>query len=114
MKNAEYAVLFFILRDMLKKYEKFMVITKNEEGYYRLYTTNMRPFMAIAVQKKHVGVYSMTAYVLPEIVGILSPRRIGKSCLGFISDVDPLLAEVPYFIERCFQHCVDTGQVPMK
>jgi hypothetical protein len=114
VKNADHAVLFFKLRDMLKKFEGFMVVTINEEGYYRLYTPSRRPFMAIAVQKKHVGVYSMTLYEKPEIVQRLAPRRIGKSCLGFSSDEDPLLDEVPAFIERCFQHCVHSGQVPMK
>ena len=62
MKNAELAVLFFKLKDMLAKYESFLRVVKDEEGYYRLYTPTRRPFMGICVQRKHVGVYVMPIF----------------------------------------------------
>ena len=113
MKNAELAVLFFRLRDMLSKYESFLRIVKDEDGYYRLYTPTRRPFMGICVQRKHVGVYVMPICENEFLVGELSEKQIGKGTLGFTRDDDPFLEKMPSFIERCFQHCIDTNQVPM-
>jgi hypothetical protein len=39
------------LEQMLQKYEPFMGVTIDEEGYYRLYTPTRRPFIAVAIQK---------------------------------------------------------------
>ncbi len=114
MKNVALAVLFFRLREMLAKYEPFMRVVKDEEGYYRLYTPTRRPFMGICVQRKHVGIYVMPIFEDPALVGALFEKQIGKGTFGFSRDDDPLLAEVPAFIERCFQHCIDNNQVPME
>jgi len=114
MKNAALVVLFFRLRDMLAKYEPFMRVVKDEDGYYRLYTPTRRPFMGICVQRKHVGIYVMPIINNPLLIGPLKIRKIGKGTIGFSRDVDPLISEVPAFIERCFQHCIDTEQVPME
>ena len=113
MKNADLAVLFFRLRDMLSRYESFMRIVVDEEGYYRLYTLTRRPFMGICVQRRHVGIYVMPITDNPLLIGPLKSKRIGKGTIGFSRDDDPLIDEVPAFIERCFQHCIDTDQVPM-
>tara|TARA_B100001758_G_C17953277_1_gene374490 strand:- start:28 stop:372 length:345 start_codon:yes stop_codon:yes gene_type:complete len=114
MKNTELAVLFFRLKDMLVKYEPFLRVVKDEDGYYRLYTPTSRPFMGICVQRKHVGVYVMPIFENNSLIGDLSQRRIGKGTLGFSRDDDPLIYSMPSFIERCFQHCIDTNQVPME
>ncbi|MDP6870275.1 MAG: hypothetical protein QGI21_05840 [Candidatus Poseidoniaceae archaeon] len=114
MKNVGLAVLFFKLREMLEIYASNMRVTINEEGYYRLYTPTNRPFMAICVQRKHVGIYVMPLCEDQNLIGNLEPKRIGKGTLGFVSDEDPLLVEVPSFIERCYQHCIHYGQVPME
>jgi len=91
-----------------------MRVTIDEDGYYRLYTPTRRPFIAVVIQKKHVGIYSMPLYEVPHLAGVLGERRIGKSCIGFCTDDDPLLAEVPAYFERCFHHCVIDDQVPMQ
>jgi len=114
MKNTELAVLFFRLKEMLVKYEPFLRVVKDEDGYYRLYTPTSRPFMGICVQRKHVGVYVMPIFENSSLIGDLSQRRIGKGTLGFNRDDDPLIDSMPSFIERCFQHCIDTNQVPME
>ena len=98
---------------MLQKYEPFMRVTIDEHGYYRLYTPTRRPFIAVAIQKKHVGIYSMPLYEVPHLAGALGNLRIGKSCIGFRTEDDPLLVEVPAYFERCFQHCLINDQVPM-
>ena len=114
MKNIKFVVLFFILRDMLAKYEPFMKVVKDEEGYYRLYTRTKRPFLAICVQSKHVGIYCMPCFEDRSLLGPLEEKLVGKGTLGFKRDDDPLLAEVPAFMERCFQHCVHNQQVQLE
>ena len=113
MKNADLAVLFFRLRDMLSEYEPFLRIVKDEDGYYRLYTPTLRPFMGICVQRRHVGIYVMPIYENPSLIGNLKSKLIGKATLSFVQDNDPLIDEFPAFIQRCFQYCIDTNQVPM-
>ena len=113
MKNPDLLPLWQRLKQMLQKYEPFMRVTIDEHGYYRLYTLTRRPFIAVAIQKKHVGIYSMSLYDSSHLDGVLGERRIGKSCIGFRTDDDPLLVEVPAYFERCFQHCVTNEQVPM-
>ena len=49
-----------------------------------------------------------------SLLGPLEEKLVGKGTLGFKRDDDPLLAEVPAFMERCFQHCVHNQQVPME
>ena len=90
-----------------------MGVTIDEEGYYRLYTPNRRPFIAVAIQKKHVGIYSMPLFDNPSLIGKLSECIIAKTCIGFRTDDVPLLGEVPAYFQRCFQHCVFNDQVPM-
>ncbi|MBT4066403.1 MAG: hypothetical protein HOE76_04215 [Euryarchaeota archaeon] len=114
MKNVALAVLFFRLRDMLAKYEPFMRVVKDEEGYYRLYTPTRRPFIGICVQRKHIGIYVMPIFEDSTLIGKLAEKQIGKGTFGFSRDDDPLLLEVPAFMERCFQHCIDSNQVPME
>lgn len=97
MKNVKFAVLFFRLRDMLKVYEPFMRIIKDEEGYYRLYTPTRRPFIAVCVQSKHVGLYCMPPFENPALFGPLKNNLIGKGTIGFKGDDDPLIEEVPAF-----------------
>jgi hypothetical protein len=48
-----------------------------------------------------------------SLIGKLSERIIGKTRIGFRTDYDPLLGEIPAYFQRCFQHCVFNDQVPM-
>ncbi len=57
---------------MLVKYEPFLRVVKDEDGYYRLYTPTSRPFMGICVQRKHVGVYVMPIFENNSLIGDLS------------------------------------------
>ena len=113
MKNADYTVLFFKLREILAKYEPFMKVKCDDDGYYRLFTPTNRPFIGIKVQRKHVGIYVLPVYYNPGLIGNMSKRQVGKCTLGFTSDEDEMIEHLPEFFERCFLHCVETNQIPM-
>jgi len=112
VKNTALAFLWDQLRTMLAEYESAMVVTIDEPGYYRLYTPTKRPFMAVAIQKKHVGIYCMPLYEDNSLAGTLLPLKHGKGVIRFKSEHDPLLSEVPAFMKRCFERCITSWQLP--
>lgn len=111
MKNPALAYLWRHIVDLCKPYEKIMLKVKDEDGYHRLLTPSGRPFSAVAVQKKHVGLYMIALYEDSTLAGPLEVARIGKSCLGFRDENDPLLGEIPAYLERCLEHHVSRGEM---
>jgi hypothetical protein len=111
MKNPALAYLWQQIVDMCKPYEKIMLKVKDEDGYHRLRTLSGRPFSAVAVQKKHVGLYMMALYEDSTLAGPLEGARIGKSCMGFRDENNPLLCEIPAYLERCLEHHVSRGEM---
>ena len=88
-----------------------MLKVKDEDGYHRLRTLSGRPFSAVVVQKKHVGLYAIALYEDPALAGPLEAALIGKSCMGFRDENDPLLCEIPAYLERCLEYHVSTGEI---
>lgn len=90
---------------MIEPYEARSRLMTDEDGYYRLYHRNRRPFAATVVQSKHVGLYLMGVHVSDEIYLSLSPglraRMSGKS-FRFKDEDDPVLGEVPGLLEACW------------
>ena len=88
-----------------------MIKVKDEDGYHRLRTPSGRPFSAVAVQKKHVGLYMMALYEDSKLAGPLEVARIGKTCMGFRDEKDSILDEIPAYLERCLEHHVSRGEM---
>ena len=111
MKNPALAYLWQQIVDMCKSYEKTMLKIKEEDGYYRILTLSGRPFLTVAVQKKHVGLYMIALYEDSTLAGPLEGARIGKSCLGFRDENTPLLDEIPSYLGRCLEHHISRGEM---
>jgi hypothetical protein len=111
MKNPALAYLWQHIVVLCKPYEKIMLKVKDEGGYHRLRTPSGRPFSAVAVQKKHVGLYMMALCDDSTLAGQLEAARIGKSCLSFRDENNPLLGEIPAYLERCLDHHVSRGEM---
>lgn len=105
VKNPELAPLWFRLRQMIAVFEDRCRLMKDEPGYYRLYHDSRRPFAAVVVQSRHVGLYLMAVHVSEDLFNSLSPelRRLlsGKS-FAFRDEEDPALQQVPALLAACF------------
>jgi hypothetical protein len=107
------------LKDILKPYEKDLVLTSSPPNLYSLNTRhvmkNGQPlfFASYQPRKGYVSFYLMPVYVFPDLlVGIsdgLRKRMQGKSCFNFKS-VDPaLFAELAALTQAGFERYKKEG-----
>jgi hypothetical protein len=91
--NHEFQAVFEKLRDILKKYERRLVVLHDEPGNYYLNTPYCEKFKkelcfgVVTIWKHFVGFYLMPVYGCPKLVRGLSPqlkaRMQGKACFNF-------------------------------
>ena len=99
---------------MLRNYEPMMKVIIDDPGYYRLYLPINKPFIAVAVQKKHVGIYCWPVFRDRSLLGPLSNSLVGKGTIGISDEDDPMIDEVPSLFERCFEYCLENGMIDLE
>jgi hypothetical protein len=100
--SADFKAVMAALEEMLKPYEKELVLSSSPSGEYSLSTRHVMPnkqalfFASYQPRKHYVSYYLMPVYVFPDLLeGIsdgLRKRMQGKSCFNF-KHVDAALFE---------------------
>lgn len=111
--SINFVETFKMLRELLKPYERHLVIKHDTDDNYYL-NTRQHPdkpaeegfFGAVQIKKQYVSFHLFPIYVYPELAATvsaeLSRRRQGKACFNF-KRVEPVLfVELERLVEDAF------------
>ena len=117
--NNEFQAVFEKLRDILKKYERRLVVLHDKPGSYYLNTPYCHEFKkevcfgAVGIKKNFVSYYFMPIYGCPEMVQRLSPelktRMQGKACFNFKKVDNDLFKELVHLTKAGFERFKKAG-----
>src|SRR4051794_30642614 len=119
--KSDFQEVFAKLRDILRKYEKRLVLHADAPGNYYLNTPITRPdgyvifFGAVAIKKNYVSFHLMPVYGCPDLLEDLSPelraRMQGKACFNFKQPDARLFKELAVLTKKGFDRFQKGGFV---
>jgi hypothetical protein len=120
--SADFEQVFEKLRDILRKYEKRLVLKTDAPGNYYLDTPAKRVdgyvifFGAAQVKKNYVSFHLMPIYGSKDLLESLSPelkaRMQGKACFNFKKVEPALFKELAAVTKRGFEVFQRGGYIP--
>lgn len=119
--NSAFTTIFESLKQILKPYEKSLIlVTDSDTGYYldtKFVMKNNKPqfFASVTIKKNYVSYHLMPIYCRPELLSGLSPelkkRMQGKSCFNFKKPDKILFEQLKVLTDIGMQSYVDDGVV---
>ena len=120
--TQDFQAIFERLRDILKKYEKRLVLQTDEPGNYYLNTPIKRAdgyvifFGAVQIRKNYVSFHLIPVYACPKLRDGMSPelkaRMQGKSCFNFKKAEPALFKELGAVTKKGFEFYKYGGLAP--
>jgi hypothetical protein len=113
MVEKNFQAVFKELKELMKPFEKDLVLKADEPGSYYLNVRYKREdgyqgaFGGVEIKKNYVSYHLMPIYVYPELLAGLSPtlkkQMQGKSCFNFTKTDAGILQELRDLTEKGFQ-----------
>lgn len=117
MTEKKFHNIFTALKQILKIYEKNLVVKADTLEKYILYTPTLPNgklvykndtlyFGGVEIKKNYVSFHLFAVYMFPELLKNISPelkkRMQGKSCYNFKMNDGELFAELEVLTESCY------------
>jgi len=119
LDNSKFQETFNSLKEILKKYEKYLSITSEKKDTYNLnagYSEKYKReiyFGGVQIKKNYVSFHLMPVYVNPKLLNNLSPelkrRMQGKSCFNFKKIDEKQVKELAKLIKRGYEYYKKAG-----
>jgi hypothetical protein len=118
-KKHEFELAFRGLREILKPYDKKLLVVKDNPGSYMGESKSLRyqgkPVMFVSITtKSYVSFHLFPVYMFPELLKGISPalkkRMQGKTCWNFKKAEDALFAELGGLVDASFRRFAELGK----